>query len=326
MRTKRLIKTILFHFLWMFLRHEDVGNIPMCLFSSRRGGSTWIQELICANSRIRYIDQPFSFYSGPPFLHDFIPIYNNSVPLFTSKVEEQMIRYYLSRIFEGNIVHSSQWRFWKMNYLKRTNRILLKITKGKSLIEWISMNFRVDILYLIRHPIPQSLSVIKSGWENDSWVYLNNLDFRSKYLENSGLVDYGKKILNEGGDLEKYVLNWCLENLIPYKAIERHPEWTLISYEECLTNSNEAVKYIADKLNLKNVDAMKRQIRKPSKTAKFTNANLNNIYKKQKIVDWEKQVEKDEISKCFKIIERFGIDFYSNATPFPDKKYLQFCK
>jgi hypothetical protein len=322
MNLKRTIKSAIFQFLWMFLKHNNIGNKPICIFSSRRGGSTWLQEIICSDNRIRFIDQPFSFYSGPPFLHEHIPIFSNSLPLFINNEDKLKIEQYLNKIFDGSLVHSSQWRFWQRNFWLESNRILLKITKGKPLIDWLSNHFNIDTLYLIRHPISQSISVMKTGWENDSWVYLKNDDFKSEFL-NKELFKTCVNVLYNGSKIEKYVLNWCLENLIPFKSLNNHKEWTLLSYEECVTYPNDTVDYLAKELNLVNVEAMKNQIEKPSRTAKFTNSSFINVTKKEKIYYWKNEISNHNLRKCFDLIEQFQIDYYTRYDPFPTKNYLR---
>lgn len=324
MNLKKLIKSIVFEILWSFLRHEKTKR-DICLFASRRGGSTWLQEVICINGRIRAIDQPFSFYSGPPFLHEHLPIVTNSLFLHLDQEDEMRIKKYVDSIFAGHLVLGAQWRFWKKSFLLKSNRILLKITKGKSLMKWFTDNYDVDMVWLIRHPIAQSLSVIKAGWENDSKVYLQNPFFVDQYL-NAGLQEFAGKILDHGDILEKYVLNWCLESLIPFHTLQKKPQIILISYEESVLKPENMAAYLSEKLGLNNCSAMKKGMSLPSRTTKFTHADVGSINWHNKIQQWEKSVPNNLRNRCFDIIERFGIDLYSRSSLMPLEKYQLFCE
>lgn len=322
MNVKRQLKSLAFEVLWSFLRHEK-SKRDICLFASRRGGSTWLQEVICANGRIRSIDQPFSFYSGPPFLHEHLPIMANSLFLHLDQEDEKRVKKYVDGIFAGRIVHGAQWRFWKKSYLLKSNRTLLKLTKGKSLMGWFADNYDVDMVWLIRHPITQSLSVIKTGWENDSKVYLHNPFFVSQYL-NQDLVNFAEKVLHHGDILEKYVLNWCLESLVPFHTLQRRPQIVLISYEESVLKPESMADYLAEKLALDHGAAMKKDMSHPSRTTKFTHTNTKSINWHTKLQQWQNNVPADLQDRCFDIVERFGIDLYSRSSVMPAKKYQLF--
>lgn len=323
MNLKRQLKSIVFEILWSFLRHEK-SQRDICLFASRRGGSTWLQEVICQNGRIRAIDQPFSFYSGPPFLHEHLPIMTNSLYLHLDQEDEARVKKYVDRIFAGHIVHGAQWRFWKKSFFLKSNRVLLKITKGKSLMEWFSDTYDdVDIVWLIRHPIAQSLSVIKAGWENDSKVYLQNHFFVGKYLT-PNLQELGKTVLNKGDILEKYVLNWCLESLVPFRTLQRKSQIILISYEESVLKPESMANYLSERLELDNRDSMTKGMSTPSRTTKFTHTNVKSINWQNKLQNWEKNVPNHLRNRCFDIIEQFGINLYSRSSLMPLERYQLF--
>ncbi len=322
MNLKRQLKSIVFEILWCFLRHEKTRR-DICLFASRRGGSTWLQEVICENGRIRSIDQPFSFYSGPPFLHEHLPIMSNSLFLHIDQDDEVRVKKYVDDIFAGRLVLGTQWRFWKKSFLLKSNRTLLKITKGKSLMGWFADNYDVDMIWLIRHPIPQSLSVIKAGWENDSKVYLQNKFFVNQYLSDD-LVEFSENVMRQGDILEKYVLNWCLESLVPFYTMKKRPDVILISYEESVLKPECMTGYLSDKLLLDNSGSMRKGTSIPSRTTKFTNDNVNTVDWKNKLKQWQDTVPKDLQNSCFDIVERFGLDLYSRSSYLPLKQYQLF--
>ena len=255
-------------------------------------------------------------------MHEHLPIVSNSLFFHLDPEDEIRVKKYVDGIFAGHIVLGAQWRFWQKSFLLKSNRTLLKITKGKSLIEWFSNTYDVDMVWLIRHPIPQSLSVIKAGWENDSKVYLQNQFFVDRYLT-PDLQKFGEAVLSDGDILEKYVLNWCLELLIPFHTLKTNPQINLISYEESVIKPDSIAGYLAKKFDL-NFNSLKKRMTLPSPTTKFTNTNIKSISWKDKLQYWETTVPIDLQNRCFDIVERFGIDLYSRASFMPANKYQLF--
>jgi len=49
-------------------------------------------------------------------------------------------------------------------------------------IDWFDEKFNIKIIYLIRHPIPTSLSIIQRNWGNNLEAMLQNSYFTKKYL------------------------------------------------------------------------------------------------------------------------------------------------
>lgn len=78
------------------LHSKSDSDDDILLFASRRGGSTWLSELIFAQDNIRFIDQPLSFFSSPPFLHTRLPMVNASQFIKLPGEQQEMVGEYLN--------------------------------------------------------------------------------------------------------------------------------------------------------------------------------------------------------------------------------------
>ena len=55
--------------IWKLSRFKKGESPPIALFASRRGGSTWMMDVLAANRGLRYINQSFCLFdasSDPP--------------------------------------------------------------------------------------------------------------------------------------------------------------------------------------------------------------------------------------------------------------------
>ena len=136
---------------------------------------------------------------------------------------------------------------------------MLKITDANSMIDWFDENYDLDIVYLSRHPIPQALSCMRNGWTLHVRPFLRNERFVRRHLD-AALVAYSHEVLETGSQLERFVLNWTLENLVPLRLLADRPRWTFLSYEQCVLEPADTVQRTAAALGLTDVDAMQRKL------------------------------------------------------------------
>jgi len=309
--------------IWELLsRHRQGSKKNICIFASRRGGSTWLMELIGSNKGLRYIDQPLSIYSASLIQFQYLPVFNYGQFIHLDKEEKEMVKYFFNRLFEGSLKINSQWKFWQKDFDFVSNRLVLKIVDAKGIIDWIEECFDVHVIYLTRHPIPQALSVMRNDWGLTVKAYLRNSYFVEHYL-NDGVLAYCHDILEKGSLLQKYVLNWALENLVPIRMIPDKPEWIHISYENLTLFPEKTIVELARALDLANFDAMMKKIKRPSRSTrrfstgkkKYMISSHNHDYL---IKSWKKEISDEDERSAFKILEKLGITIYRYSQFLPN--------
>jgi len=74
-----------------------------------------------------------------------------------------------------------------------------------TLIDWMSKEFEIEVLYLICHPVPVALSCLDRNWGKDAEAYLYNPWYREQIVgpERARFCD---ELLAKGSPLEKFVL------------------------------------------------------------------------------------------------------------------------
>ena len=200
-------------------RHRQGPRPNILLFCTRRGGSTWVLNTVAAHPGMRYVGRPFMTVLSSRW-RNRMPDLKKSGGYTGNKTLRQIIH------FEGqdekkfqkaasNIIDAKWHVYPSINFRapyfnRKTDRVIFQMTSGLPLVQWFEGNFNVQVAYLIRHPIPNALSIIHAGWEPECFEFLENQYFVETYLTPSQ-VDLAKRI--ESGDdlLARHVLDWCLK-------------------------------------------------------------------------------------------------------------------
>lgn len=296
--------------IWLLNRHEPGAQKNICLFSSRRGGSTWFMEVIAANRGVRYIDQPFSLYRFSPGHLGRLPIRHHSQFASLTPQSEASFSAFTRGLFAGTVQVNAPWEVWHPTFHWATDRVVLKILAAKPLIDWFDQTFDVHIVYATRHPIPTALSVMRNGWGLTARSYLQDDAFASEHLSPSQL-DYAWDLLRTGTPLQQHVMNWAVENIVPLRLLPERPDWLYVSYEEALLAPEETLDRLAATLYLPDRDRMLRQIGTASRsTRKLVSATRARDNAQHAVAAWRKYVTADDERAAFQVLDRFGIDLY----------------
>lgn len=309
--------------IWLLTtRHHPGAKPDIYVFATRRGGSTWLMELLAAEPGARYVNEPLGPWFGSSaqimrmpksFLHGH-PVH------FESEDEEARFREYFELVLSGRATVNAPWWFWRRGYTFRSDRLIVKILEAKALIGWFATNFPGQVVVFTRHPIPQALSCIRNGWDISALAYLDNWWFQEEHL-GPELTAYGRSIMRSGSPLERFVLNWALENYVPLKLIADHPEWMFVSYEECVMTPEPALARIAARFDLAAVDSMRAALRQPSRSSKAsrpeTLEQIRTGEASAALRAWRRKVSEDEEAAALDILTRFGIPLYEPGRDMP---------
>lgn len=316
---KLLIKEII----WRCLsRHSPSNKKNICLYASRRSGGTILMEVIASNKGITFSGQPFALYSASPSNLKLLPIFEYSQIISMDPEEEKMLRDYINGIFSGDIHANAPWQFWRYGGIIRSDRVLLKVTDAKSIVDWIDKNFRVNTVIMTRHPIPQALSVIRNQWMVTGKAFLRNRFFVENYLDDRQ-VTFCEDIYRNGSALRRHVTDWALENLIPIRLLPDRPNWKFVAYENLIMEPEDTIRQIAQALVLSDYDAMIRRLQQPSRTTRIESTQIT----RQKILEgdrkyllyrWKSKVSNEDEKYAIKVLECLGIELYRYGDVMPN--------
>lgn len=307
-----------------YLSYKKGTYKDIFLLASRRSGSTHLSRILSCDRGVRLIDQPFDLFKPHTQAGKIKAAHLPSMPISQfitlSNGQERLVRKYISRILEGRLKPLGGIERWGFPFL--ANRTVLKICNASPLIDWFNDQFNVSIVYLLRHPIPQALSVMWNKWGITAEAYINNESFVRSYLDEDK-SKLAHEILFRGTYFQKAILNWCLENIVPLK--HRRSEVLTITYEDLVLDPIATIKLLSQQLGLKNIRSMLRMGRIPSQppfSEEKTKAAIREGRREFLVGRWKEQVSVTQLDDARRILETFGIFEYRVDRPQPADQLL----
>ncbi len=200
---------------------------------------------------------------------------------------------------------------FRRNYRLINNRIVFKIHEIEHMINIIRDRLNAEIIYLVRHPIANTLSRYTYPRLN---YFINSKTYRDKYLSKEQFNNINA-IYNNGNHFEKGILSWCYQNLVPLKYFN-NKKWITVTYEENVLNSYKLCKLLYSKLKLNNFNKLVAKVGLPATNIRLSTIDTikiikgkNNQNRKNKIITkWKEKVSKYDETIAFEILSIFEID------------------
>ena len=301
--------------------HIHDNKKDVFLFSTARGGSTWLMEILASQPGMKYYDEPFNIRRSNVQYTGLFEGWNSLMP--EGMMDSDIISYL-------KLLQSNKYKFmnpppFRKNHRILTNRSVFKIHELEHLVNDVRDQCDGLIVYLIRHPISNTLSrYVYPRLE----LFIKSKYYRDNYLDTNQISEI-TKIYENGTKLQKGIVSWCYENLIPINHMDKK-DWLVVSYEELLLNSEKVCETMADFLLFEHLDKMLAALNTPSANISMSKKDTLDILKdpdeirrKQCLVKkWKTRISAEEEKECFNILELFGLDIYHYDRFISDDKYL----
>ena len=311
------LREVLFRLLCQH-RQGDKPNI--LLFCTRRSGSTWVLNTLSAHPGMRYVGKPF-LQALRSRHRSIIPSLNKAAGDTTGYDFEQFVGFpdadlpafdaFARKLLLAQIEVYPTLNIKSDYFHRKTDRVVYQVTNAIALADRLSEQLPVQSTLLIRHPISNALSIMRAGWRDECKDFLLHEGFRDGVLTGEQ-VDLANKVMSEGDELARHVLDWCFKVMMPLRAIDagRAEGWLVMTYEQTVQAPEQAVQRMADHFGLTDVDAMLAQVKRPSRTV--TDTTAGKVDDKDYLIGrWQKQVDAPTRAKLFKIVHALGIDAYT---------------
>lgn len=302
--------------------HKPSGEKNLFLFSMPRSGTTWLMEIIATQPGFKMVNEPFNLRKevvrdnlGLSDWHQFFD--EGSLPRITDYVEhfiegkDKDLRYFR---------HAPFSEFWKL----RTDRIIFKLLFiGEGYFDWFRDQFNGEVIYLLRHPVPVSLSRTVHPRLTSFVESAYSQFFTAKQL------DFARRVIREGDKFDQAVLDWCFQNAVPLQQM--HPGWLVISYEQMVVDPETVLRHMISRYQFEKPELMYARLDKASNSTAKSNAESQQVLldadkmkeNKQWLVEkWLKKVSPGQVDRTFEILDVFEIDFYEKGSVMPRPQYL----
>jgi len=194
---------------------------PIVIFATRRGGSTLLMEMIASQPGVDFVSEPLSLWRYHPHFNR-LPHPPRGRFISLNQEEARQVQSYFEDLLTGRIKAFNAWNPFHPTWSFRVRRLVVKLLSANTLIDWLANGFEIEVLYLLRHPVPVALSCLRLNWGNDAEAYLQNSCFREQIL-GSERARFADEVLAKGSPLEKFVVEWCLENFYPLQVYKERP-------------------------------------------------------------------------------------------------------
>lgn len=294
-------------FIWETLnRHCSNGKDDLALIGSRRSGSTLLMQIVAHHPGMKYSDQPFSIFTATSQQLKRLGHPCGGMFILPTRVEQERLRVYTEDMRAGRLHVQEPWRFWRRDFHFHSDRLVLKTTSAHYLLPVLAeLDFKI-VLYF-RHPVPQSLSCARNNWGDKLAYFARHRPFVETLLnvEQRDLLD---RLSQDGPELDRYVLGWCLENMPLFAA---HAAGVpTVFYEDLVMMPDAVLDALSQTCAITPTPAMRKMVSEASTSVrglsdKVTAAAIRSGDKQVLVGRWRERIDPDIFVRVQAILDLF---------------------
>lgn len=302
-------------------RQREKKNI--FLLATPRGGSTWVMEIIASQPRMKYYDEPFNIRRANVQKTGVFTTWEQLMPGTADR--EQVFAYI--RALERNRYRFLNPAPLRKNHRFLTDRIVYKVHELAHMAGDIEQELGGQIVYLLRHPISTTISRVVYPRLD---AYLTSAYFRDRYLSDTQYLEI-HRLATSGSKLQKGMVAWCYENLVPLKH-SNPTTWLVITYEEIVLNPVKSCRLMFERLRLTDLNALIVSVDEPASNIVMSDAGTRALMKGPDdtrrrlglVRKWTTKVRPEEERQAFDVMDLFGLDAYRYGRLVAHDRYLNF--
>ena len=302
----------------LFIQRNRDPDRAVLVLGSGRGGTTWLAEQIAHQVRGRMMFEPF--HPG------WSPIAEN-VPLFMFPDQTNLsARQATEKVLTGRL------RLKQVDQILSSRLPTARIIKDihtMNLAPWYRVQFpAVPIIFVVRHPIANSLSRLRAKEFYGIRTYLETSAGR-KHAENSPAkrwLPLYDELSKSSEPLVRQVAEWCIENVYPLSCLD-DPGVALAYYESLVLDGPAEFDRLSTfcgsalgTIRLKRLNP--DDLEKPSAMDWFGTAASTNGAKnwEAKLARWTSEIDGGLAAECMTVVAEFGIELAYDDSPVPIKR------
>lgn len=287
---------------------------------SGRSGTTWIADALASCERCFQVFEPFNAEKVPA-----VPRWGRGCglpgPYLRPHEPQQEWQTYVASLCRGdvsNIWTRQDWRLVPRSLeriplaervayrLARRRRereereaqtLVIKEIRANLMLGWLSEQFELPVLYIMRHPCAVVASRLRLGWSDD----LGELESQPSLVADF-LAPYQDVIGRAETAVERLAIIWCVENLVPL-AQGKDRGWCWCNYETCLGDPSRTFSRMREFFGLRESRAsdaaMRRHVSSPE--------TVPGRHRR-----WHGSLSEKEGLAVLRVCKQFGLDFYAD--------------
>ncbi|MGD1889720.1 MAG: hypothetical protein ACFB15_03830 [Cyclobacteriaceae bacterium] len=297
---------------------DDFNGRVMCLFSSPRGGSTWLLEALNNMGEFVPINEPFfqgklrtdgimpSFSTGRPYLNELNFWFHQPLAEGYKSVEEEVV---FRRLFSGKYLHPDLTRYSSIDQLRNAKRFLVKFCYGNLMLPWIVENFNVAAICLIRHPCAVIASQLNVKGAFDHIIACPKFDFPAFFnVEYFSQFDPILRNISSPEGILAAIWSMTVKHVVEHPA--NNLKWHTLKYEDLLRDPAVELNKIVTRYPEFEWSGATVDANIPSQSTldpKLESYLLNNSQETK----WKSQLTIKQIDNIFEVVDSFGVIIYN---------------
>jgi hypothetical protein len=321
-RTQKLTNQIICQTLLKFeeFKNSHRQNInpksTICIFTSPRGGSTWLGEILLEINNSVLCNEPLfrlEEFSDLNFVwHQPIPPgshWPDAEEVFRKLLNRELLTY--STYFTNNLMK-----------LPGATHHIFKFCHGNMLLEWLTDHFRINPILLVRHPC----AVVSSQLSHHGWEYLkrekNHTYSIPDFRYNEAYYLYEDILKTVKTSEENLAATWCLTMVNSLKSWSNDVKWITVAYENLYVNYEYEIDRIFRRLGLEIPSSIYKMNRKVSVST--LEGSSEYLLSGKQLSSWKDKLTIKQQNNIIGIAKEFGLDHYTlDEIPDLDKMYVQ---
>lgn len=297
-----------------------ISNRPIVLMCNRRGGSTILLEMIASEPGMWIANEPDAVLPEHPnyeFKKGNLPLMEHSQFFSLQGTDLRKFEIYIKNLL--SLRYKTLGSIWSHKTIFTAKRVCVKIVNAPWMLDWFLDETDAHVVFMMRHPAAQALSVIRQNWDFGVKAYFNRPEELEKICTHQQ-IGYGQDILRRGNIWETAILDWVVGT--HHGRISTRSNLTKIMFENLVTNPADFVENeLIGKMGLTDADRMLRLLKRPSSSSNMSNTeNINSIRNgdsNRLLSSWMAKLD-DSDKKCAQaILDAFEVTAYTMDDPMP---------
>lgn len=287
---------------WSYVDLDPSLTATVLLAGSGRSGTTWLEEVIDRHHDHRVIFEPFRASEVPQLAgmpHGLYLRPDDPATRWRTPIEA---------ILRGRV--RNRWMDHQ-NHVHIARRRLVKEIRANTLLKWLVVQFpELRVVWLVRHPLAVAASAQKLRWRDQLDALLAQPDLVADHLQPLLPV-----IASAETPFERLVVQWCIENLVPFRALGPD-DVQLVFYEELVDHPEAVATALLSAVGQEVDDEVLAAVHRPSKLAGPDSA----IVRGTDLLGagWRASVPPAEVDRAVELITAMGLGAVYGADPRPD--------
>lgn len=270
-----------------------------------RSGTSWIGKIHSQANNVMYWREPFN--------PSTVKIMRRPYYYLSSSMEDLFYKKFTNELFTGKFAGALFDYTSPQQWVSRTHqRHLIKDPTAAFLIEWLTNNYNLDVVIVVRHPAGFVSSILNLKWDFDFNLILNQKQLMSDFL--NPFKKTIEKHNYKGMDAAKGAVLWGIVYFVLEKMIKKY-DFYWIKYEDICADPQAEFKQLFKAVNLNWENKIERMIQKSASSKVTFSDNITSKLKRDTTkmgTIWRDRLSVREIEIIDKLVKQFKTNLYEH--------------